>query len=92
MEATIAKGYKQINLPELQSELREKYRESGKTYIALAYELGIKSITTIQNILTPADEEKQVVSDEMLTKFINHLGIEAFVKWENGERNYYIKN
>ena len=89
MEATLMKGYKQISLPELQFELKEAYKRSGKTYMELVYEMDIKSITTIQNLLSA---EKQVVSDEMLTKFINLLGLNAFVKWQDGERNYYIKN
>jgi hypothetical protein len=91
MESVIAKGYKKVRLSELQSALRNKQESENKTYIALAYEMGVKSISTIQNILTSTDE-KQVVSDQILTRFINLLGIEAFVKWENGERNYYIKN
>lgn len=90
METTIPKGFKKISLPELQLELKEVYKESGKTYVDLAYELGIKSVTTIQNILNPT-EDKQVVSDEMLTKFIKHLGVQAFVQWESGERNYFLK-
>ena len=89
MEATLMKGYKQVSLPELQAELKEGYKNYGKTYMELAYEMGIKSITTIQNLLTA---KEQVVSDEMLTNFINLLGINAFVKWQDGERNYYIKN
>jgi hypothetical protein len=89
MEAqSFVKGYKQISLSDLQNELKEGYKRTGKTYIELAYEMEIKSITTIQNILTSAD---QIFSDEMLTKFIKHLGINAFVKWQDGERNYYIK-
>lgn len=89
MEATLAKGFKQISLPELQSELKNGYKKSGKTYFELAVDMGIKSTTTIQNLLT---SEKQIVSDEMLTKFINLLGINAIVMWQDGERNYYIKN
>lgn len=86
---TLVKGYRQIGLQELQNELKEGYKNSGKTYIELAYEMEIKSITTIQNLLT---SENQIFSDEMLTKFIKHLGLNAFVKWQDGERKYYIKN
>jgi len=89
MEATLTKEYKQISLPELQTELKNGYRNSGKTYFELAVDMGIRSTTTIQNLLT---SEKQIVSDEMLTKFINLLGLNAFVKWQDGERKYYIKN
>lgn len=85
----IAKGYKRIELSELQEELHRAYKESGKSYVGLAYELKLKSVTSIQNLLTT---DPQVVSDEMLTKFINLLGLNAFVTWKNGERNYYIKN
>lgn len=85
----ILKGYKQISLGELQEELHKAYKESGKSYVALAYELKLKSVTSIQNLLTT---DPQVVSDEMLTRFINLLGVNAFITWKNGSRNYYIKN
>lgn len=89
MEATLMKGYKQVTLPELQAELKERCKELSKTYMELAREMDVKSITTIQNIL---NSEIQVVSDGMFTNFINLLGLNAFVKWQDGERNYYIKN
>lgn len=91
MEAAkeIVKGFKKIELPDLQAELHKAYKDSGKSYVELAYELNLKSVTSIQNLLM---SETQVVSDEMLTKFINLLGLNAFVTWKNGERNYYIKN
>lgn len=84
----IVKGFKQIQLSELQDELHRAYKLSGKSYVSMAYELNLKSVTSIQNLLTT---DPQVVSDEMLTKFINLLGLNAFVTWKNGERNYYLK-
>lgn len=89
MEATLVKGYREVDLPELQDELTKKYKESGKSYVQLAYELEVKSISTITNILA---SDKQIVSDEMLTKFINLFDLKAFVQWKDGIRTYYIKN
>lgn len=84
----LVKGFKQITLADLQAELHKAYKDSGKSYVELAYELNLKSITSVQNLLM---SETQVVSDEMLTKFINLLGLKAVVIWQNGNRNYYIK-
>lgn len=85
----IVKGFRRIELSELQEELQKAQKESKKSYVDLAYNLNLKSVTSIQNLLT---SDPQVVSDEMLTRFINLLGLNAFVTWKNGERNYYIKN
>ena len=89
MEAVLVKGYREVGLPELQDELNRLYKESGKSHVDLAYEMGVKSISTITNILSG---QPQVVSDENLTKFINLFGLKAFVQWKDGNRTYYIKN
>lgn len=85
----LAKGYKQVSYNELQSELRSTYEISGKSYVDLAYELEVKSISTAQNSFA---FDTQVVSDQILTKVFDCLGFNAFVVWMKGERNYYIKN
>jgi len=83
------KGYRQAGYGEIQLRLFDKFKESKKSYVELAYELDVRSVSTAQNILT---SDTQIVSDELLSKVINLLGINAFVIWVNGERNYYIKN
>lgn len=92
MEAAVKsaiKGYREISLAELQTELKRLYKKSGKSYIDLAIEMKVRSTSTIQNLLS---SKEQIVSDEMLTNFINLFGLKAFIVWQYGERNYYIKN
>ena len=89
MEGVIVKGYREIGFPELQEELNKLFKESKKSHVELAYEMGVKSISTISNILSG---QPQVVSDENLTKFINLFGLQAFVQWKDGIKKYYIKN
>lgn len=87
-EAEVIKGFQQVTFSKLQSILLEKYKESGKSYVGLAYELDVKSVSTAQNALTGAE---QMVSDQILTNLIRILNLTGMVVWQNGQRNYYIK-
>lgn len=85
----LVKGYRQVPYNELQSELNETFHATNKTYVELAYELEVRSVSTAQNAIV---SDNQMVSDEILTKVFNIIGLNAFVVWMNGERKYYLKN
>lgn len=85
----LVKGYRQVSYSQLQPELVEFYKASKKSYVELAYELDVRSVSTAQNAIVSDD---QMVSDEILTKVFNLIGLNAFVVWLNGERKYYLKN
>lgn len=85
---TLLRGYQKVSYNRLQSELRKAWEDSGKSDLELAIELEVKSATTAKNAFQP---DNQIVSDEILTKVFNSIGLSAYVVWENGQRNYYIK-
>jgi hypothetical protein len=87
-EAQAIKGFNQVTFNKLQEIMMDRYRETKKSYVELAYELEVKSVSTAQNALTGVE---QMVSDQILTNMLRILNLNGMVVWQNGERNYYIK-
>lgn len=82
-------GFKKIDYPSLQAEMRKVYRPEETPEIVLATQINVKSVQTVKNAF---NEDEQVVSDEVLSNILKELGIISIIGWSNGERNYYIQN
>lgn len=82
-------GYKKVNYDQLQRELlKGRANKQDVHEINLAAAIDVKSVGTIRNCF---DEERQTVSDEVMTKLFKELELDGIILWQNGERNYLIK-
>ncbi len=82
-------GYKQTNYSEFKKLLTDAFETCGKAKIQIAANINVKSPATVSNTL---EAEKQMVSDEVLTKVMKSVGLSGFVIWIFGKKYYYIKN
>lgn len=82
-------GYKLVNYSDFQKKLHLAYIDSGKSLVELSVCAGVRSQATIQNCF---NTDTQVVSDTVLTKLMECLGMDGFVLWVGGSRKYYIKS
>jgi len=81
-------GFKKIDYNTLQQEIKRVYNSEEVPEIQIAAQINVKSVQTVKNAFIP---ENQVVSDEVMTNVLKALGLNSFIIWQNGERNYYIK-
>lgn len=82
------KGYKKITYNQLQDFIK-KAKEGNISDVQIAVDLKVETTQTVRNA-TQKDEQK--VSDKILSSLINIVGLDGFVFWRNGIRNYYISN
>lgn len=82
-------GYKIVNYSDFQRKIHKLYIESSRSLVELSVCAGVRSQATIQNCF---NTDTQVVSDTVLTKLMECLGMDGFVLWVGGSRKYYIKS
>ena len=82
-------NYIQVSYSDLQKLFDSYYDNSGLKDIETALKLEVKSTATVRNIFR---KDNQVVSDEVMTKFIGIIGLDGFILWVNGKRHYYVKS
>ncbi len=82
-------GYKKVSYSDFKSELNTAYNGCKKPKIQIAANINVKSPATVANTL---ESERQIVSDEVLTKVMKSVGLSGFVIWVFGKKYYYIKN
>jgi hypothetical protein len=85
-------NYKKIKYPDFQRLLHKRFIDSAGEnhqpyYMELALKIG-KTAVTVRNCFQPIE---QVVSDEVLTKLMDEIGLEGKIEWISGERHYCIK-
>lgn len=82
-------GYKEIAYLDLIAVLGEYQKDSGKSDVQVAAEIDVKTQATVKNAF---NKEAQIVSDKVLTDIMKSIGIEGFVLWSNGTKQYYVSN
>jgi hypothetical protein len=82
-------NYKEVNYNVFQKALDLEFANSEIKEIEIALKVGVKTTATIKNAFR---KDTQIVSDEVLTKIMDVVGLDGFVLWYNGKRLYYIKN
>lgn len=82
-------GFKKVDYGTLQTELKKANSAADIPALKIAAQINVNSVQTVWNAF---NIEKQSVSDEVLSNVLDVLGIESFIVWQKGERNYYIKN
>jgi hypothetical protein len=82
-------GYENKTYKQFQKVLWQLSVDSGKGEAKLSLEMGGVSIQSVRNCF---DNSTQRVSDAILTKLMDCLGMEGFVLWVGGVRKYYIRN
>lgn len=80
-------NYTPIDYNVLQDQLAVRRKAAGIHDFDLASKINIKSVTTINNAF---NKDKQITSDQVLTKIFEALDVDAIVSWINGERRYFI--
>lgn len=83
------KGYTPVSYKALQKDLNKKFSESNKSLIELAADVKVNTTTTMYAAL---NQDKQSVSDKVLTNVFQSLSFDAFIMWVNGEKYYFIKS
>lgn len=83
------KGYKEVEFIYFQSTLYNAYKRSGKTYFQVAGDIEVNSTQTPANALTAKSE--QIVSDDILSRVMNSVGLDGFIVWALGKRTYFLK-
>jgi hypothetical protein len=81
--------YKNTTYREFQKVLHKYSADCNKTEVRIASDIGVKSVLSVRNCF---DGRGQIVSDSVLTKLMECLGMDGFVLWVNGCRKYYVKN
>lgn len=81
------KGYSEISYTAFNAGLKKIYKASAKNIVTIAYELEVKSQTTINNAF---NIKEQIVSDQLLSKIVNHLSYPVILVYTEGEKKYYI--
>lgn len=79
--------YTKVSYSKLQVLINKAYSDSGMSSVDLSKKIGVKSTQTAKNAL---DTTWQVVSDEILTKVIKEVGLDAKVEWKDGKKSYLI--
>lgn len=82
-------GYKKVDYNEFWNIMQSAYKKGNKTHFQISKEIDVKSVQTSANAFKKGE---QVVSDEVLTKVIDTVGVNGLVLWSSGEKYYYIKN
>lgn len=84
------KGFKPYEkYSDLEEILVAAYENSGKTYVNIASDIGVKTHVTAMNVF---NFEEQKVSDEVLSNAMKSIGVEGLIVYVEGVRVYYIKN
>jgi hypothetical protein len=82
-------GYKLVNYSDFQKKLHISYVDSKKSLVDLSSCVGVRSQATVNNCFNTT---AQMVSDNVLTKLMDCLGMDGFILWHKGLRTYYIKS
>ncbi len=82
-------GYKQVSFDEFIVEMNAAYALSSKTHFSISNEINVSSVQTSANAFRNTD---QIVSDSVMTKVANAIGLKCVILWDEGNRLYYIKS
>jgi len=82
-------NYKEVKYSIFQKAMDLELASSEIQEIEIAVKVGVKATATIKNAFR---KDTQVVSDEVMTKIMEVIGLDGFILWANGKRFYYIKN
>ncbi len=82
-------GYKLVEYSDFQKKLHFAYIDSKKSLVDLSVCVSVRSQATVNNCFNIT---AQIVSDNVLTKLMECLGMDGFVLWVGGNRKYYIKS
>lgn len=85
----IIKGYTKLNYSNFQRFLHRAFVDSEKREIQIAAEINLNSPNTVRNAF---HINQQVVSDKVLTNIMTSLGLDGFIVWDKGERQYFVAN
>ncbi len=83
------KGYTKLNYSNFQRFLHRAFVDSGKREMEIALEINLNSPNTIRNAFHIT---QQTVSDKVLTNIMTSLGLDGFIVWDKGERQYFVSN
>jgi hypothetical protein len=83
------KGYNPVSYKELQKQLSETYKQSGKTPVDVAAAIEVKTTSTVFSAI---NSDEQIVSDKVLSGVFQAIDLQAFILWINGERMYFLKS
>lgn len=80
--------YTEVKYPAFQKAMDEKFTALNVKEIEIAMKVGLKSVATVKNAFR---KDVQVVSDEVMSRVMDIIGLDGFVVWRSGKRFYYIK-
>lgn len=80
--------YNQVPYSAFKATLKKHFEESGKLDIQVAVDIKVKTSNTIQNAI---NAPKQKVSDKVLSGVMKSVGMDGFILWEKGAKQYFIK-
>jgi len=80
--------YTEVKYHVFQKHMDEKFSALNVKEIEVALKVGLKSVATVKNAFR---KDVQVVSDEVMSKVMDIIGLDGFVVWRSGKRFYYIK-
>jgi len=81
-------GYLNVSYSTFQKEMDASFEKSQLKELEIALSVGLKSIATVKNAFR---KDNQIVSDEVMSKIMQLIGIDGFILWIQGTRFYYIK-
>ncbi len=90
--ATAAIEYKAVTYKKFITELQKAYAahkdKHERTESEVAVCLGVSGMT-VRNCLEPS---KQIVTDKLLTKLFDYVGLGGKIEWAKGEKHFYLEN
>jgi hypothetical protein len=89
MEKINPKGYSEVSYKEMQNFLSSYFEKSEKSLVDAASALNVKSPITIKNALST---DMQLVSDTLLSAFMNYLSFPGAIVYQNGDKAFFINS
>lgn len=81
-------GYKEVSYTELVQAIKVSQNTIGKSDVQIAVEIGVGTPNTVKNAIN----DKQIVSDKVLTNIMQSIDLDGFVLSKDGNKTYYIKD
>lgn len=81
-------GYTNVTYTAFQKAMDTHFDNAQIKELQIALSVGLKSVATVKNAFR---KDCQIVSDEVMTKVMQLIGLDGFILWKDGNRYYYIK-